>query len=184
MTSSSANPLSTLDRAFHDYFKTTGIDLTSHPSVNKFQNCRSPDDVVQQLPERETASESDRGKYRDLIDRLLPVVQIICGFSGVVDGVADLVSSDFSYLIISKFSPQVPLQLSKAILVAIDVLLSVRMASLLSFWSYMTPIHVRRLLILLQVMIHYSISSNASRISSHTSVFIPRKYRCPLRCQV
>jgi fungal STAND N-terminal Goodbye domain len=184
MTSSSANPLSTLDRAFHDYFKTTGIDLTSHPSVNKFQNCCSPDDVVQQLPERETASESDRDKYRDLIDRLLPVIQIICGFSGVVDRVADLVSSDFSYLIISKFSPQVPLQLSKAIFVAIDVLLSVRMASLLSFWSYMTPIHVRRLLILLQVMTHCSTSSNASRISSHTSVFIPRKYRCPLRCQV
>jgi hypothetical protein len=92
---SSANPLSTLDRAFHDYFGTTGIDLTSHPSVDKFQNCRSPDDVVQVLLGREIAFESDRDKYRDLIDRLLPVVQIVCGFSGVIDGAANLVSSEF-----------------------------------------------------------------------------------------
>jgi hypothetical protein len=93
----SANPLSTIDRAFYDYFETSGIDLTSHPSVNKFQNCHSPDDVVQQLLEREplAAPESDRDKYRDLIDRLLPAVQIVCGFSGIIDGVADLVSSEF-----------------------------------------------------------------------------------------
>jgi hypothetical protein len=132
---SSANPLSTLDRAFHDYLWTTGIDLTSHPSLDKFQNCRSPDDVVQLLLERETASQSDRNKYRKLIDCLLPIVQIICGFSGVVDGAADLVSSDFSYLIIFKFSPQVPLQLTKAIFVGMDVLLSVRIALVLSIWS-------------------------------------------------
>jgi hypothetical protein len=98
---SSANPLSTLDRAFHDYLETTGIDLTSHPSLDKFQNCRSPDDVVQLLLERE----SDRNKYRKLIDCLLPVVEIVCGFSVVVGGAADLVSSDFSYLIIFKLSP-------------------------------------------------------------------------------
>jgi hypothetical protein len=91
---SSANPPSTLDRAFHDYSGTTGIDLINHPSFNKFQNCRSPDDVVQQLLERETAFESDRDKYRDLIDRLLPVVQTVCGFSGV-DDAADLVSPEF-----------------------------------------------------------------------------------------
>ena len=132
---SSANPLSTLDRAFHDYLETTGIDLTSHPSLDKFQNCRSPDDVVQLLLGRETASESDRDKYRKLIDCLLPVVEIVCGFSVVVGGAADLVSSDFSYLIISKFSPQVPLQLVKAIFVAIDVLLSVRIAFLLFLLS-------------------------------------------------
>jgi hypothetical protein len=91
----SDNLRSTFDRALHDYSWTTGIDLTNHRLLDKFQNCRSPDDVVQLLLERETASESDKDKYRNLIDRLLPVVQIVCGFSGVVDGEADLVSSGF-----------------------------------------------------------------------------------------
>jgi len=175
----------TLGRTLHDYSGTAGIDLTNHLSLDKFQNCCSPDDVVQLLLlERETPSESDRNKYRELIDRLLPAVQILCGFSGLVDGAADLVSSDYSYLIISKFSPQVPLQLTKAIFVAIHVLLSVRLTLLLSFWFYMTSIHARRLLTSVQVMMRCLTSSNASRISSHTSMFIPRKYRCPLRCQV
>ena len=92
---SSDNLGSTLDRALRDYSGTTGIDLTSHPSLDKFQNCRYPDDVVQLLLERETPSESDRNKYRELIDRLLPAVQILCGFSGLVDGAADLVSPEF-----------------------------------------------------------------------------------------
>jgi fungal STAND N-terminal Goodbye domain len=92
---SSDNHGSILGRALHNYSGTTGIDLTNHPSLDKFQNCRSPDDVVQQLLGQETAFESDRDKYRDLIDRLLPVVQIVCGFSGVVDGAADLVSPEF-----------------------------------------------------------------------------------------
>ena len=91
----SDNLPSSLDRALHDYSGTTGIDLSNHPSVNKFQNCRSPNDIVQLLLERETAFESDRDKYRDLIDRLLPVVQIVCELSGVVDGAADPVSSGF-----------------------------------------------------------------------------------------
>jgi hypothetical protein len=93
---SSDNFQSTIDRALHDYSGTTGIDLTSHPSLNKFQNCRSSDDVIQKLLlEREIAFESDPDKYHELIDRLLPVVQIVCGFSGIVDGAADLVSSGF-----------------------------------------------------------------------------------------
>jgi hypothetical protein len=92
---SSDEPRPTPYRALRDYIRTTGIDLTNHPSVDKFQNCRSPNDIVQLLLERETAFESDRDKYRDLIDRLLPVVQIVCGLSGVVDGAADLVSSGF-----------------------------------------------------------------------------------------
>jgi hypothetical protein len=96
-TKSSDDLLSTLDRALRDYSRTTGIDLTNHPSVDKFQNCRSPDDVVQLLLERETAFESDRDKYRDLIGCLLSVIQIVCGFSGIVDAAADLqvVSSGF-----------------------------------------------------------------------------------------
>jgi hypothetical protein len=93
---SSDNLGSILDRALHDYSGTTGINLTSHPSLNKFQNCRSPDDVIQLLLlQRKTASKSDRDTYRELICRLLPVVQIVCGLSGVVDGAADLVSSGF-----------------------------------------------------------------------------------------
>jgi hypothetical protein len=92
---SSDNLQSTLGRALHNYSRTTDIDLTNHPSLDKFQNCCSPDDVVRLLLERETASESDWEKYRRLIEGLLPVVQIVCGLSGAIDGVADLVSPEF-----------------------------------------------------------------------------------------
>lgn len=92
---SSDNLRSAIDRALDDYSKATGMDLSNHPSVDKFQNCRSPDDVVQLLLERKTAFENDRDKYCELINRLLPVFQIVCEFSGIVDEVADLVSSEF-----------------------------------------------------------------------------------------
>jgi hypothetical protein len=90
---SSSNFQSILDAALDSYAKQTGIDLTKHPSANKLQNCRSPDDVLQILSERESAFKDYRDQYRNLIDRVRPVVQVVHALSAVLGEVAGLVSS-------------------------------------------------------------------------------------------
>ena len=92
-TTSSANFQSILGAALDSYAKQTGIDLTKHPSADKLQNCRSPDDVLQILSERESTFKDHRDQYRNLIDRLRPVVQVVHAFSDVLGEVASLVSS-------------------------------------------------------------------------------------------
>jgi len=81
---SSPNFQSILDAALDSYAKQTGIDLTKHPSAQKLQNCPSPEDVLQILSERESAFKDYRDQYRDLIDRIRPVVQVIHAFSAVL----------------------------------------------------------------------------------------------------
>jgi hypothetical protein len=90
---SAAKFQSILDAAFDSYAKKTGIDLSSHPSADKLQNCHSSEDVFQLLLERETEFKDYRDKYRKLIDCFRPIVQVIHAFSGVLGGAADLVSS-------------------------------------------------------------------------------------------
>jgi hypothetical protein len=104
MTMASANFQSILDAALSSYSKQTGIDLTKHPSADKLQNCRSPDDVLQILSERESAFKDYRDKYRNLIDRLRPVVQVAHGFSAVLGGAAGLVSSGITLSTTSRSS--------------------------------------------------------------------------------
>ena len=74
---------SILNAALERYSKLTGIDLIGHPSAEKVQNCRFPEDIVELLLERETAFKDYRNKYRKLIDCLRPVVQVIHAISGV-----------------------------------------------------------------------------------------------------
>jgi hypothetical protein len=93
MTTSSANFQSILDAALDSYAKQTGIDLTKHPSSDRLQDCRSPDDVLQILSERESTFKDYRDQYRNLIDRLRPVVQVVHAFSAVLGEAAGLVSS-------------------------------------------------------------------------------------------
>ena len=88
---------SIFDAAVDSYFKQTGIDLTKHPSAGKLQNCRSSDDVLQILSERESAFNDYRDKYRNLIDRLRPVVQVTHAFSAVLGQAAGLVSSGIAF---------------------------------------------------------------------------------------
>jgi hypothetical protein len=92
---SSSNFQSILGAALDSYSKQTGIDLTQHPSANKLQNCRSPNDVLQILSERESAFEDhrDQHQYRHLIDRVRPVVQVVHALSAVLGEIAGLVSS-------------------------------------------------------------------------------------------
>jgi hypothetical protein len=100
---SSANFQSILNAALDSYARQTGVDLTKHPSAEKLQSCHSPDDVIHLLLERETAFKDYRDNYRNLIDRLRPVVEVVHAFSGVLG---------------EAFQP------TKAIFVGIDVLLS------------------------------------------------------------
>ena len=93
MATSSSNFQSILDAALDSYHMQTGIDLTNHPSAEQLHNCRSPDDVVKLLLERETAFRDYRDKYRKLIDCLRPIVKIIYAFSAILGGVSDLVSN-------------------------------------------------------------------------------------------
>jgi hypothetical protein len=91
-TTPAAKFQSILDAAFEGYAKQTGIDLTKHPSVDKLQNCHSPEDVVQLLLEKETDFEGYRDKYRKLIECFRPIVQVVHAFSRVLSEAADLVS--------------------------------------------------------------------------------------------
>lgn len=109
LTASSANFQSILDIAFDSYVKQTGVDITKHPSAEKLKNCHSPEDVIQLLSEGETEFKDYRDKYRNLIDHLRPVVQIVYAFSDILG---------------EAFQP------TKAIFVGVKVLLSVRIGHL------------------------------------------------------
>jgi hypothetical protein len=95
---SSPNSQSILDAALDGYAKQTGIDLTKHPSASKLQNCRSPDDVLQILSERESGFKDYRDQYRNLIDRVRPVVQAVHAISTVLGEIAGLVSSSIVFV--------------------------------------------------------------------------------------
>ena len=131
---SSAYFQSILDVALENYAKQTGIDLTKHPSADKLQNCRSPDDVLQILSERELAFKDHRDQYRNLIGRVRPVVQVIHAFSAVFGEVAGLVSSSIRFFFSGPIIvfPQVPFQPTRAIFVGVNVLFSVRVPILFS----------------------------------------------------
>ena len=98
-TASSANFQSILNAALDSYVKQTGIDLTRHPSADKLQNCRSPDDVLRILLERESAFKDYRDKYRNLIDRVRPIVQVLHAVSAAFSEVAGLVSPRVAFSI-------------------------------------------------------------------------------------
>jgi len=92
MATSSSNFQFILDAALDDYHKRTGIDLIKHPSAAQLQNCRSPEDVVQLLLERESSFKDYREKHRKLIDCVRPVVNVIHALSGILSEGAGLVS--------------------------------------------------------------------------------------------
>jgi hypothetical protein len=96
-TTSPPNFQSILDAALGDYTRQTGIDLTKHPSTDKLQNCRSPDDVLQILSERESAFKEYREKNSNMIGRLRPIVQVVYVISAVLGDAASFVSSAIAF---------------------------------------------------------------------------------------
>jgi len=186
MASSSSKFQSILDAALDDYHKHTGIDLTKHPSAAQLQNCHSPDDVVQLLQERESSFKDYREKYRNLISRLRPVVNVIHALSGIVGEGAGLVSNQHYILLTRPYlyrSFQVPFQLTKVIFTGIDILLSVRIIFQLSRLSARSN-HIRQLSASVRATMPLAISLNALRISLDASISIPKRSRHSLRCQI
>jgi fungal STAND N-terminal Goodbye domain len=168
---SSTNFQFILDAALDSYFKQTGIDLTKHPSAEKLQSCRSSDDVLQILSERESAFNDYRDKYRNLIGHLRPVVQVTHAFSAVLGQAGSLVSSSSVFSLSDRISDylyanqQVPFQPTNAIFVGVDVLLSVHIPLPFSMHPYLTLIYVRLPLTSVQAMMRLLTSLNASQIS-------------------
>ena len=88
----STNFQSILNAALKSYTEQTGEDLTNHPFAHKLKSCTTSEDALELLQDRETAFKDYRNKNHKLINCLRPVVQVIHALSGVLGGVAGLVS--------------------------------------------------------------------------------------------
>jgi len=186
MATSSSNFQSILDAALDDYHKHTGIDLIKHPSAAQLQDCHSPENVVQLLQERESSFKDYREKHRNLIDYLRPVVNVIHALSGILGEGAGLVSTQHYILLTSPYvyrSLQVPFQPTKVIFTGIDILLSVCSILQLSCLCAISN-HIRQLSASVQATMTLAISLNASQISSDASIYIPKRSRHSMRCQI
>ena len=130
-SSSSFQPI--FDAALSDFSKKTGIDLATHPFAQIIQNCQSADAILDLLQDRSRQFSTYRDGNRKFIDCLKPVVQTLHSFSGLLAGVAALVSppcfQDFQSNLSHPFCQPSPLQSpfspANTILVAVDVLLAV-----------------------------------------------------------
>ena len=78
--------------ALADYAKETGVDLSKNSFAAKLELLRSPDDILQQLEEREKAFKEYRRGHRRLTNFLNPVVKVLHGFSGILSEASGLVS--------------------------------------------------------------------------------------------
>jgi hypothetical protein len=70
--------------ALDSYAKTTGIDLTEHPSCLKLQQCESTDAIIGHFQERVMIFKEHRDGYRKLITVLKTIVQVLISISGVL----------------------------------------------------------------------------------------------------
>jgi fungal STAND N-terminal Goodbye domain len=132
---SPSNFQSILDAALSDYAKQTGIDLVTHPSAQTLQHCNSADAILDLLGEKANQFQAYRDGNRKLINCLKPVVQVLHAVSAILGEAAAMVSLrnqlNSPYLFLSLWFPfQVPFQPTKAILVGVDVLLTVRIVLL------------------------------------------------------
>ena len=186
MATSSPNFQSILDAALDSYHKQTGINLTNHPSAEQLQSCHSTDDVVKLLLERETTFRDYRGQYRKLIDCLRPVVKVIHAFSTILVSASGLVSnqhqislSDHAFTRLYRYHLNQRMQYSPP-----SMFFSQYVSSFTLPFLYLISIHTRQLSASVQAMMPLAIFSNALRISLDASIFMLRRSRHSLRCQI
>jgi hypothetical protein len=79
--------------ALSDYANQTGIDLSNNPFAHKFQQCNTPNTILELLKEREEAFKEYRDGNRRLISYLSPAVRVLNAFSGLLGEAVSLVSS-------------------------------------------------------------------------------------------
>lgn len=89
-----------LDTALVNYRNQTKIDLTKHPSALQLQNCRSTNDVLQILLQRESEFGDYREKHRKLIECFRPIVQVLHTFSNVLVEAAGIVRDQHTTFLI------------------------------------------------------------------------------------
>ena len=156
-----------LAAALDNYSNQTGIDLTKYASAEQFQNCHSPDDVLQLLLERESAFADYRNKYRELIDCLRPIVQVVHAVSGVLGEAAGLVSSGRCILPVRLY-PYTPYrcQFNRRRRYSLGSMPSSQYVSPFSLLGIcVISIRIRQLLASAQVTTHLVIYLNVSQIS-------------------
>ena len=186
MATSSTGFQSILDAALDGYHKQTGINLINHPSAEQLHNCRSPDDVVKLLLERESAFKDYRDKYRKLIDCLRPVVKVIHAFSTIFSGASCLVSNQRQiFLLDHAFTPPYRCHFNQRLRFSPPLMFSSQYVSPfpLSFLRSIST-RIRQLSTSVQAMMPLVTFSNASRISLNASISILRRSRHSLRCQI
>ena len=91
--SSSSNFQVIFDAALGDYLDKTGVDLIKDSFTEQLQNCRSAEAILELLQDKASQFKDYRNGNRKLINCLEPVVQVLHAFSGVLGGVASLVSA-------------------------------------------------------------------------------------------
>jgi hypothetical protein len=67
-----------------EYANKTEIDLTSNPFAHKLQSCHSAEAISELLQDRAKAFREYRDGNRKLINCLLPIVQLLHTFSGIL----------------------------------------------------------------------------------------------------
>jgi hypothetical protein len=78
-----------------DYSKQTGIDLSKYPIADVFEQSNSPEAILQLFQQRERAFKEYREGNPRLINCLSPAVNVLQAFSGILGGVASLVSQSY-----------------------------------------------------------------------------------------
>jgi hypothetical protein len=94
-TTSSYN-FNLISKALSDYAIQTGVDLTTNPFADQFQNCDSADAISQLLQDRAKAFKSYRDEHRKLINCLNPVIQFLRACSPILGEALVLVSPNQS----------------------------------------------------------------------------------------
>ena len=90
-TSSTSNVQLIID-ALADYAKITGIDLSKNSFADALKQSNSPEAILQLLQGREKAFKEYRDGNRRLISCLIPAVNVIHAFSGILGNAISLVS--------------------------------------------------------------------------------------------
>ena len=183
-SSSSFQPI--LDAALLNYRNQTKIDLTKHPSAEKLQNSSSLDDILQLLLERESAFNGYRDKHRKLIDSLRPIVQAVHAFSTICGEAAGLVRVNTTFpLYLHVLMPPHRFHSSRQRRYSLELMFFSQYVSHFFPWGYcVLSIHPRQLSVSVKATTHLAISLSASPVSSHASVFIPRRSQRRLRCRI
>ena len=78
--------------ALSNYSNLTGVDLSKNPFSEDLQRCKTPDNILELLQEREKAFKEYRDGNRTLINSISPAVRVLHAFSGFLGEAINLVT--------------------------------------------------------------------------------------------